>query len=262
MRLTSRCMDILRLLRSARWLTTGQVHRRFFAPATVNAARRRLRSLAKAGYLRKHQEDRMREALYTLGREGKRLLERKDGDDIGLERQPPKQLEHLAGVNDVRIAAEMTDGLAFFFAAWELPAVGWKFPRVPDGLFRIAGRTFAVEYDRGLEGLRYFIGAKIAWYRDGLPGFPLSGVLVVAEGEVRMRTLARAIGEDRRFLFTTIGAIREAGLPHSICRRRTCPPEPSPRENGLIAKSYKESTGKEKTAMPLKAGEPIWRMET
>src|ERR1039458_7292504 len=60
MRLTTRCKDLLRLLRAARWLSTGQVRRRFFPHATVSAARRRLRRLAAAGYLRKHHENRMR----------------------------------------------------------------------------------------------------------------------------------------------------------------------------------------------------------
>jgi hypothetical protein len=52
--------------------------------------------------------------------------------------------------------------LSYFFAAWELPGIGWKHPIVPDAIFRTMDRTFAVEYDRGGEGLRYFIGSKIA----------------------------------------------------------------------------------------------------
>ena len=156
----------------------------------------------------------MREALFALGREGKAALERDGFDEIALERKPPKQLAHLEGINDIRIAAEMTGGLAFFFAAWELPGIGWKFPMLPDAVFRIADRTFAAEYDRGLEGLRYFVGSKIAWYRTGLSGFPLSRVLIVADRETRTQTLARAIDDrDGRFFCTTIDAIRREGLP-------------------------------------------------
>lgn len=243
-------MDLLRLLRSARWLTTGQVHRRFFAPATVNAARRRLRCLVEASYVRKHQENRMREALFTLGREGRRWLEQDGAKQIGLERHPPKQREHLTGINDIRIAAEMAGGLVFFFAAWELPALGWKFKVVPDAVFRLGDRTFAVEYDRGAEGLRYFVGSKIAWYRRGLPGFPLAAVLVVADRETRMRTLARAIGDHSPFLFTTIETIRHQGLPESIRDRSTCSLEPLRRGNSLVAPKVFESMGygKAKTA--------------
>jgi len=189
----------------------------------------------------------MREAVFALGREGKLAIERDGFDEIVLERKPPKQREHMEGVNDIRIAAEMTDGLAFFFAAWELPGIGWKFPMVPDAVFRVGDRTFAAEYDRGLEGLRYFVGSKIAWYRRGIGGFPLSGVLVVAERDARMRTLARAIDDhDGRFLCTTIGAIRQAGLPESFgndaVRSGTpCSPEGSHRENSFISVSSFES---------------------
>src|SRR5689334_14732823 len=60
LRLTSRCREILRFMPTARCLSTTQAHRRFFRGASMSAVRRRLRLLAKAGYLRKHQQDRMR----------------------------------------------------------------------------------------------------------------------------------------------------------------------------------------------------------
>lgn len=247
MRLTNRCTELLRLLRSARWLTTRQVHRRFFTSASMSATRRRLRALTCAGYLRKHQGNRMREAVFALGREGKLALEREGFDEIALERQPPKQMEHMEGVNDIRIAAEMADGLAFFFAAWELPGIGWKFPMLPDAVFRVGDRTFAAEYDRGLEGLRYFVGSKIAWYRRGISGFPLAGVLVAADRDARMRTLTRAIEDhDGRFFCTTIDAIRRKGLPEWIGGGATqaataCSLERSHREDSLVSVSNVES---------------------
>jgi hypothetical protein len=250
MRLTARCKDLLRLLRAARWLTTGQVRRRFFAQATVSAARRRLRRLAAAGYLRKHQENRMREAMFTLGRESWRVLETEidGGKPVALERGVPKQLEHLAGINDIRIAAELTGHLSYFFAAWELPGIGWKHPIVPDAILRTKDCTFAVEYDRGGEGLRYFVGSKIACYRRGLPGFPVAAVLVVVDRDARLEALARAIADGRdQFMFTTIGAIRDRGMLAPIWRRipggaagpliSACSPEVSRRGNSFIAAS-------------------------
>src|SRR5438876_9894382 len=102
-RLTKRCMDLLELLRAARWLTTQQVRRRFFPRATLDATRKRLRKLTEAGYLVMCQEHRMREALFSLGREGKRILETHGAAEIALERQPAKQIDHLAGINDSRI---------------------------------------------------------------------------------------------------------------------------------------------------------------
>jgi len=249
MRLTSRCRELLRLLGAARWLTTGQVRRRFFAAASVNAARRRLCKLAGNGYLRRHQGNRMQEAIFALGANGRAALAREGAAGITLERKPPKQMEHLAGINDIRIAAETAEGFAYFFAAWELPGIGWKFPMVPDAVFRIGERTFAAEYDRGLEGLRYFVGSKIAWYREGIPGLPLTGVLVVADRETRMRTLAAAIGDGTgRFFCTTLPSIRRDGLPEAMTRdaglaRETCSPGLLWRENSLAAAEIPESTG-------------------
>jgi hypothetical protein len=255
MRLTTRCKDLLRLLRAARWLSTGQVRRRFFPHATVSAARRRLRRLAATGYVTKHQENRMREAIFTLGREARRVLETgiDGGKPLALERVLPKQLEHLAGINDIRIAAELSGQLSYFFAAWELPGVGWKHLIVPDAIFRAAEQTFAVEYDRGGEGLRYFVGSKVACYRRGLPGFPLAAVLVVADRDTRLEALARAIADGRdQFMFSTIGAIRDRGMFAPIWRRvpggaagpliGTCSAEVSWRGNGFIAISDGSST--------------------
>ena len=61
---------------------------------------KRLRKLTEATYLTMVREHRMTEALFTLGSEGKRVLERSGAEEIVLERQPPKQLEHFIGIND------------------------------------------------------------------------------------------------------------------------------------------------------------------
>jgi hypothetical protein len=130
-------------MRAARWLTTGQVRRRFFPGATADAARKRLRKLAASGYLVMIRKHRMSEALFTLGPEGKRALERGGAEEVVLERRLPKQLEHFTGINDVRIAAELAGSLAHFFAHWELPGVGWRHPVIPDAVFSIYGRKSA-----------------------------------------------------------------------------------------------------------------------
>ena len=95
MRLTKRCFDLLNLLRAARWLTTGQVRRRFFPGATADAARKRLRMLTDAQYLMMYREHRMAEALFALGPKGKQALEKRGAEEITLERKPPKQWEHF-----------------------------------------------------------------------------------------------------------------------------------------------------------------------
>ena len=90
MRLTSRCLALLRLLRAARWLTTTQIHRRYFSHATIDACRKRLRKLASHDYVRTRQPNRMTEALFTLGLEGKRILEQLDRESVQLERRLPE----------------------------------------------------------------------------------------------------------------------------------------------------------------------------
>src|SRR5205814_8121777 len=97
MKLTPRCTELFRLLRGARWLSTGQIHRRFFPSASLDAARKRLRKLVEARHLVAYREHRMMETLFTLGREGKRVLEQISAGEIRLERQPPQQLAHFAG---------------------------------------------------------------------------------------------------------------------------------------------------------------------
>ena len=261
MRLTDRDMEILTLLRPARWLETSQLHRRFFAPATLSAARKRLRRLAAAGCIRKHQGDRMREALFTIGREGARLFERRAGGAVALEKRPPLQRDHFLAVNTIRIAAELCGSLSYFFAYWELPAAGWRHSLIPDAVMSLGGRTFALEIDRGVEGIRFFMRTKIAVYRRGLAGFPLDAVLVVADRKTRMEALARAIDDDQgRFLFSTIDEISQHGLLAPVLYRQpdgTGEPairggsaEKLRRENSFPASSALDSRDSGKRGMP------------
>src|SRR5204862_8366665 len=93
MRLTTRCLGLLRLIRAARWLSTGQIQRRFFPLATTDAVRKRLRKLTSTGYLVVVRRDRMSQAIFTIGPEGKRTLEMVDGDAVTIDRKPPIQRE-------------------------------------------------------------------------------------------------------------------------------------------------------------------------
>ena len=45
---------------------------------------------------------------------------------IRLERQPPKQLEHLVDINDLRIAGELELPLSYLLFCWELPGHCWQ----------------------------------------------------------------------------------------------------------------------------------------
>ncbi|MBI4444316.1 MAG: replication-relaxation family protein [Acidobacteria bacterium] len=216
------------MLRAARWLTTGQIGRRFFSCASKDACRKWLRKLAEAGFLVRFQENRMKESLFALGTEGKRALEKIGANGIGLERRPPRQLEHFTGINDLRIAAELTPGLSFFFACWELPRYGWKYLIIPDAVFSVAGQTFAVEFDRGKESVSFLRKTKVSAYRQGLDGFPLSAVLVVTDGSARMQTLARRISNHgERIWFTTLAQVRTEGFQARIFYRKSESNSPS-----------------------------------
>jgi hypothetical protein len=214
MRLTHRCEELLRLLQASRWLTTSQVHRRFFGKASLDAARKRLQKLTAAGFLVKLQENQMHEAFFRLGPEGKRFVERHGAAEVVVERRLPKQREHFVGINDVRLAADVHPDLEFFFACWELPGLGWKHSTIPDAVFSVSARRFALEFDRDQEALKYFAKTKVAAYNHGLPGFPLTRLLILVDREARMRSLMKSVTGSQRLsvLFSTIDAVREQGL--------------------------------------------------
>src|SRR5207247_1060935 len=130
MRLTKRCFDLLKLLRAARWLTTGQVRRRFFPSATADAARKRLRKLTDAQYLVMYREHRMAEALFTLGRLAKRALEKRGAEGIRL----------LSGPRSPRIKGDSTAFRFLPFSSWPTGRREWsrsprRFPTSADCFF-------------------------------------------------------------------------------------------------------------------------------
>ncbi len=213
MRLTKRCIDLMTLLKAARWLATGQIHRRFFQGATIDATRKRLRKLVSAGYLAACQTNRMTESIFTLGREAKRYLEKKESIEIFLEKKPPKTFDHCRGINDIRIATELSGEIKFFFSCWELPTLKWDHSLIPDAVFSYGKDAYFAEYDRGFENIGYFIKKKIRIYSNGIDGFPDLTLLIIADSQIRLNSLAGAIGV-RTFpiLYTTIDEIRKNGL--------------------------------------------------
>jgi hypothetical protein len=171
MRLTERDKEILQKLGRCKWLTTSQVQRLFFPAVSLDPVRKRLRKLAAAKCLRSYQRDRMSEMLHGLGK-------------------PPKQIEHLIGINEIRLAAEK-EGPAFFYAHWELPAFGWDYPIVPDAVAKVDGRLYLVEYDTGTETLAQ-LQAKFSNY--GCFDFDYA-LLLCAETEKRLLKL-KALAHD------------------------------------------------------------------
>lgn len=190
MKVTDRDRRLIAKLAVARWLTTRQMSTLCFPGLSLEMARRRIRVLREARYIRSVQTNAMAEALHTLGPRAMELLAQERAAGTRLERAIPRNLTHLLGVNDIRIAVErtwQTSGvtLSFFFASWELQAHGWKLPLIPDATCRVQrgadSATAIFEYDRGEERPSYLHRTKFARYREGFSGFQFSRVVVVAE---------------------------------------------------------------------------------
>src|SRR5439155_20889219 len=169
LRLTERDRRMLAKCAVCRWLTTAQVKRLYFADATLNAVQKRLRKLSEAGYLRSHQEHPTAEAIHAVGPKGKPLIEEK-GVEVAVGGEVPRQVEHMLGVNEIRIAVE-TSGrkVVYFFAYLQLSNLGWAHPVIPDAVFAVRTpelQTFLVEYDRSTETLEKLV-QKLRWYDQG-----------------------------------------------------------------------------------------------
>jgi len=194
-RLTDRDLRMLVKCAICRWLTTGQIQRLYFPKATLNAVQKRLRKLSDAGYLRSYREHPTAEAVHALGPKVKSLVEEK-GIEAAVSAEVPQLLEHLLGVNEIRIAVE-TSGvqIAYFFAYWQLSDTGWSHGVIPDAVFAVRTperRTFVIEYDRSTETLTKLL-QKLRSYDRGLTGFPFEAVLIVTERTRRVELLSREV---------------------------------------------------------------------
>ena len=179
----------------------------------------RLRKLRKNKFLVKHQPNPMRETQFSLGAEGKRTLEAAGIDGIRLEKKPPKLWLHFKAINDIRIEAELALNLDYFYACWELPKIGWSHSLIPDSIFAADNRVYAVEVDRGVEGVKYFVETKMAGYL-GLEGLNLTAIIILADCKSRMRLLADAVGQlGNGVLYSTLDEVREHGISSRVFYR-------------------------------------------
>lgn len=217
-RLMERDIRILRKCACARWLTTSQIKRYFFAETHIDVARHRLQKLVRDRFLRSHQPHRAAETLYAVGPAGRRVLE-EHGLRFALERHPPALRAHLVGINDVRLAVERGGAsVVYFFGSWELGHVGGFEKLVPDAAFCIElGRRIIcmVEYDRGTE-YRQIFAKKVQMYRY-YPRIAFDAVLVIAGTPGRLESLGRYLRSKTRegavrLLGTTIDEVRNVGV--------------------------------------------------
>jgi hypothetical protein len=216
-RVTERDVQILVKCAICRWLTTAQIQRLYFPETSLNAVQKRLRKLSDAGHLRSHREHPTAEAVHAVGPKGKPLVER-TGVEVALGGDIPKQLEHLVGINEIRIAVETSAmRIAYFFPYWQLASIGWKEQVIPDAVFacRIPERrTFVVEYDRGTETQAKLL-QKLACYDKGFSGFAFEAVLLFVEAKRRFDLLSRAMRRGNlslTVLAASIEGINETGF--------------------------------------------------
>ncbi len=205
----------------ARWLTTGQLQRLCFREVSADAARKSLRRLAENGHLVTHREHSMAEAIHGLGPKGKVALAAK-GLTTETSREPPRQLEHLIGINDIRIAAETSrHRVVYCFASWELQGLGWAHPVIPDlvaGMQCPERKVFFFEYDRSTEGLAT-LAKKFRVYEDGIPGVSLAALVVVADSDRRLGSLARkipALAGERPMVGCVLSELAASGMDARI----------------------------------------------
>lgn len=235
-RLTKRDMRLLAKLAAARWLTTSQIAALIFAEREGSVVRRRVAQLARDGYIRSCRPTRTAEVFHTAGLHGSEVLAA-EGVSVELEKTLPGDLEHVRGVNDLRVLVE-TGGIPvrYCYAYWELG----RFPHfrrlIPDAAFAVdAGRKlrFVAEYDRSSEP-RKVIRHKVLSYLEGLTPYPWDAVLVIAETQARVESLIRHMrGADLprgRFLATAMPEIRTNGVFGRVFKDMS---DPGPNPNGV-----------------------------
>jgi hypothetical protein len=226
LRLTERDKALIAKCGICRWLSTTQIARLYFPRVSLNTVQKRLRKLADEGFLRTYREDLISEAIHTVGPKGRAVAQER-GIDGAVPAEVPRQIEHLRGVNDIRIAAETgAVWVTYFFAYWQLANLGWNHPVIPDAVFAVRvpeRRRFAVEYDRLTEGLEA-LASKLSNYSDGVPGFSFTAVVIITERNRRLDLLAREMRKRQvtvRVLATTLAELGATTI--FDCRFRELP---------------------------------------
>jgi len=207
-RLTDRDRRLIAKCAAAQCLTTGQVRTLFFPQATPDAVRKRLRKLAEAGYLVSQQPREFLETVHAVAHSGLAMVSEKPSRNA--RKQIPEHLEHVVGINDIRVAVESgVVKVVFFFAHWELVGLGWPYPVVPDAVFSVIldrTATFMVEYDRGTE-VRTVVADKLERYAGIPAAFPFDAVLLLSPEERACQALCRALRKTHAPFGVLVGSL-------------------------------------------------------
>jgi hypothetical protein len=216
-KLTTRDKRILGKCADSQWLTTSQIHALFFKDKTPDAARKRLRKLVEAQYLKAVQTRYFIDSFHTLDDAGIKLV-RVTRPGIQIHRTVPEHLEHLTAINDVRVSVESSDSkLRFFYAHWELSALGWKYPVIPDAAFSVVTdrtSTCMVEIDRGTE-LSKDVQKKFEGYATVALTLPFDAVIVLTlspKGRTRSERLWAKAEKPFAILLGTHADMQKDGM--------------------------------------------------
>lgn len=184
--------ELFDLLGRARWLSTSQVQRRFFAGRSANAVNKRLRKLVRAGFLRCVRPGMADEQWFRLGPAAQ--------IEADIPSRLPAHLEHFSGINDVRLWLENMRvrellPVGEFLAEWELKTVGQGWPVVPDGVVftNEQGVLIAFEMDCSTENPR-MLASKLRRY--GAAGRDIEAVVIVATSWPRLRSITKVLLEE------------------------------------------------------------------
>jgi hypothetical protein len=137
---------------------------------------------------------------------------------IQKHRTVPEHLEHLTAINDVRVAIESSHvKMRFFYAHWELSALGWKYPVIPDAAFSVRTdriSTCMVEIDRGTE-LNKNILQKFEGYATVALTFPFDAVILLTlspKGRTRSERVWAKTKKPFAILLGTHGDMQKDGI--------------------------------------------------
>lgn len=194
--LTPRDRELCRILVGARWLSTRQIHRLFFGPASTNAVNKRMRRLVEASILYSVRPSRTGQTYFRLTALG--MLTGAGLDNVSRPAHFPRQIEHFEAINDLRIWFMQNDDnkcLKRFLAEWEYRAFQTRGALIPDALVAYGAgsrRRLALEIDLATENART-VAAKILAYGGGdLARWPVDGLLIYVPGLSRFKSVIAA----------------------------------------------------------------------
>lgn len=234
---TERDLWILESIGKMHFATTGQLTRLHFGDSRWSA-HKGLRRLLDGGLVRVWVRDLVKENVYSLAPRGTRLLvdegESRPGS-VAVPRGLDGNLDHLIGINDVRIALVLSLGegvgeIAWWRSDWDLRSMG-KARVIPDALFAIRWKeegeqAFALELENQSRSPKAFLG-KVLGYSIALSqGSGVYGLLdlvllvVCTEPEWvnRYRAVAAESKIDLPLWFAPLASLGEEGIEGAVWR--------------------------------------------